>query len=76
MVSFLSHKRAFFVSLGNVSLEAGTINCGVRQVSIIGPLLFLLYINDIPQALLNSYTYLYAYNTSILINIRNRKRFK
>ena len=43
--------RAFFVSLVNEFSEAGTINCGVSQRSILGPLLFLLYINDIPHVL-------------------------
>ena len=57
--------RAFFISLGTVFSEAETINSGVPQVSILGPLLFLLYINDIPQALLNTHTYLYADDTSI-----------
>ena len=30
-----------------------------------GPLLFLLYVNDLPQALSNTHTYLYADGTSI-----------
>ena len=46
-------------------LEAGTINCGVPQGSILGPLLFLLYINDIQQALSDSHTHMYADNTTI-----------
>ena len=45
--------------------EAGTINCGVPQGSVLGRLLFLLYTNDIPQALSDSHTYLYVDNTSI-----------
>ena len=57
--------RTFFISLGTVFSEAETINSGVPQVSILVPLLFLLYINDIPQALLNTHMYLYADDTSI-----------
>ena len=63
--SYLTN-RAFFVSLNNRFSKAGTANCGVPQASILGPLLFLLYINDISQALSDSHTYLYADNTSIL----------
>ena len=62
--SYLTN-RAIFVLLGTVSSEAGTINCGVPQGSILGPLLFLQYINDILQALSNTHTYLYADDTNI-----------
>ena len=33
---------AFFISLESVFSEAGTVNCGVLEGSILGPLLFLL----------------------------------
>ena len=62
--SYLTN-RAIFVSLGTVFSKAGTINCEVPQGSILEPLLFLLYINDIPQALSNTHTYLYVDDTSI-----------
>ena len=58
--------RVVFVSLDTVFSEAGTIICGVPQGSILGPLLFLLYINDIPQALSNTHAYLYADDTNIV----------
>ena len=60
MVTLLLTNRAFFVSLGMVFLEARTINCKVPHESLLRPLLFLLYINDIRQALSSTHTYLYA----------------
>ena len=58
-------ERTFFVSLDNTLSEPGRINCGVPQGSILGPLLFLLYINDVPQALSKCTAYLYADDTGI-----------
>ena len=56
---------AFFVSLDNVFSEARTINCRVPQGSIVGPLFFLLYINDMSQTLSHRQTYPYGDYTSI-----------
>ena len=49
MVSFLPHKQLFLSD--NVFSGAGAINCGFPQGSVLGILLFLLYINEIPQSL-------------------------
>ena len=43
-------KRTFYVNIDKDSSSPGELSCGVPQGSILGPLIFLLYVNGMPQA--------------------------
>ena len=67
--SFLSNRQQF-VSFQDLSSKTLTNNYGVPQGSTLGPLLFLIYINDIPNAL-NSIPRLFADGTCLVIHSAN-----
>ena len=62
--SYLTN-RYFIVNVRNDFSSPGKLSCGVPQGSILGPLLFLLYVNDMPQAV-NSDLLLYADDTCLI----------
>ena len=56
--SYLSN-RSFLVNLENNFSQPASVSCGVSQGSILGPLLFLIYVNDMSQAV-KCHLFLYA----------------
>lgn len=62
---YLSERRQF-VSLGSIESSEKSIKCGVPQGSILGPTLFLIYINSISRLKLSGALRLYADDTMLV----------
>jgi hypothetical protein len=69
--SYLSNRKQFVSVLGFDSNHQ-TINHGVPQGSVLGPLLFLIYINDLHRSIKHSSTSHFADDT-YLLSIADRK---
>ena len=64
-------QRQQFVSFINTESSKTTIKCGVPQGSILGPLLFLLYINDLANTSQSLMPMLFADDTNIFLSGRS-----
>ena len=63
--SYLS-ARYQFVTIGSAKSELKLVKHGVPQGSVLGPLLFLIYVNDLNNSIKTSETYHFADDTNLL----------
>ena len=70
--NYLLNRKQRTLANGKLSTENG-ITCGVPQGSVIGPLFFILYVNDIQFAVGGASTQLYADDTVIYVKGRNKE---
>ena len=62
--SYLSNRKQF-CRVNGVDSDIGEIEVGVPQGSCLGPLLFLIYINDLPEAVQGASVTMYADDTTL-----------
>ena len=65
--SYLKNRKQFVSISGHIS-SSQVIQTGVPQGSVLGPLLFLLYINDLNKSIKNLRAYHFAGDTNILLS--------
>ena len=69
------YDRIFFIEIENQLSDFGKVSCGVLQGSILGPLLFLIYVNEMPQAV-KSNLFLYADDSCLMYQHRDVNEFE
>ena len=71
--SYLSN-RSQYISINGYEPGVATINCGVPHGSVLGPLLFSLYINELNQAMKFCKIHHFADDTNLLCHSNSIKK--
>ena len=61
------NQRSHYTVIGKVNSPMSYVNCGIPQGSVLGPLLFLVYINDIKNACTDTNIELFADDANFFV---------
>lgn len=67
VISFLSN-RQIITKIGEAESDTFDMNIGTPQGSVLGPLLFLLFVNDLPNHITGGKVFMYADDTTIVVS--------
>ena len=73
--SYLSNRKQF-VSINGTDSELRNVECSVPQGSVLGPILFLIYINDLPNISSKLQFFLFADYTNIYFESKDLKNLE
>ena len=70
-VTLVTENCFFFFAVNGHESSTAPVTCGVHQGSLLGPLLFIVYVNDIQKSSKKNYFILFADDSNLFYTYRD-----